>query len=72
MDILYLKDNNIVCAAPKKQSLIFIDCDKMVQKYEIKDIKFLYRGNILESSINKKYSSQEIAQILMVELKIMK
>ena len=50
MDILNLKDNTVVCAVPQKQSLIFIDSEKFIQKYEISNIKFLteiYSNNLL-------------------------
>ena len=50
MDILNLKDNIAVCAVPQKQSLLFFDTEKLVQKYEIQNIKFLteiYSNNLL-------------------------
>ena len=50
MDILNLKDNTAVCAVPQKQSLIFFDTEKFIQKYEILNIKFLteiYSNSIL-------------------------
>jgi len=40
LDLMVLQSNIVLAAAPQKQSLIFVDLDKFVQNYEIKNIKF--------------------------------
>ena len=40
LDLMVLQSNIILAASPQKQSLIFVDLDKFVQNYEIKNIKF--------------------------------
>ena len=40
IDLLLIQNNQILAAAPKKKTLIFVDVDKFVQNYEINNIKF--------------------------------
>ena len=40
IDLLLVQNNQILAAAPKKKTLIFVDVDKFVQNYEINNIKF--------------------------------
>ena len=40
LDLIMIQSNTVLSAAPQKQSLIFVDLDKFVQNYEIKNIKF--------------------------------
>ena len=41
IDMLLFNSSEIICAAPKKQSLIILDIEKFIQNNEIKDIKFM-------------------------------
>ena len=40
LDLSLIQSNLIMAAVPQKKSLIFVDLDKFVQNYEIKNIKF--------------------------------
>lgn len=40
LDLIMVQSNMALSAVPQKQSLIFVDIDKFVQNYEIKNIKF--------------------------------
>ena len=55
IDLILIQSNLVLGVAPKKKSLIFVDMDKFVQNYEIKNIKFyedINFGNIV-CKINK-------------------
>ena len=55
LDLLLIQSNEVIAAAPQKKCLIFVDLDKFVQSYEIKNLKFyndISFGNII-CKINK-------------------
>lgn len=57
LDLNLIQNNLILGAAPQKKSLIFVDLDKFVQSYEIKNIKFfedINYGNLI-CKINKDF-----------------
>ena len=55
IDLILIQSNLVLGIAPKKKCLLFVDMDKFVQNYEIKNIKFfedISLGNIV-CKINK-------------------